>query len=83
MELSARWRGLVKPLAKWLNGYDSIRRRIIRFSNMTFAPLVLRILENRELLRRQQRLDSNDGCVSVWLETGPDLLQLRARGLNS
>src|SRR5450755_5041807 len=49
---------------------------------MTFLPLVLRILQNRELIRRQQRLDFSDGSHSVWLETGPDSLQLFARRLN-
>jgi len=49
---------------------------------MIFAPLVLRILQNHELIRRQQRLDLIDGCLSVWPETGPDLLQLFACCLN-
>ena len=40
-----------------VNSYDSIRRRIIRFSGMNLAPLVLRILEDLELLGRQQRPD--------------------------
>ena len=60
---------------------DSIRRRVIRFGRMAFAPLVLRILQNRGLFRRQQRPDSLDGCFPVGLETCPDLLQLAARGL--
>ena len=39
------------------NSYDSIRRRIIRFSGMNLAPLVLRILQDLDLLGRQQRRD--------------------------
>ena len=49
---------------------------------MIFAPLVLRIVQNRELIRRQQRPDMNDGGLPVWPETSPDLLQLFARRLN-
>ena len=49
---------------------------------MIFAPLVLRIVQNRELIRRQQRPDMNDGGLPVWPETGPNLLQLYARRLN-
>jgi hypothetical protein len=49
---------------------------------MIFTPLVLRILQNLELFRRQQRLDLLDGCLSVGLETCPDLLQLLACCLN-
>ena len=49
---------------------------------MILAPLVLRILQDLELLRRQQRADLFDGCLSVGLETCPDLLQLAARSLN-
>jgi hypothetical protein len=63
-------------------GYDSIRRRIIRFSGMILAPLVLRIRQDLDLLWHQQRPDLPDGCLSVWLETRPDLLQLAARGQN-
>ncbi len=63
-------------------GYDSIRRRIIRFISVIFAPLVLRIVQHLELIRRKQRFDLLDGRLSVWLETCPDLLQLFARCLN-
>ena len=49
---------------------------------MIFAPLVIRVVQNRELIRCQQRPDLIDGCHPVWLETGPDLLQLFARCLN-
>src|ERR1039458_1434917 len=62
--------------------HGSIRRRITRFISLIFVPLVLRILQNRELIRRQQRLDFSDGSHSVWLETGPDSLQLVGRCLN-
>ena len=31
---------------------------------MIFAPLILRIVQNRDLIRRQQRLDLIDGCLS-------------------
>ena len=80
--LSFGWFGSVKPSGERLSGCDSIRRRIIRFSDMILAPLVLRILQDLELLWRQQRPDLFDGGLSIWLETCPDLLQLAARGLN-
>jgi len=32
--------------------YDSICRRVIRFISMVFVPLVLRIIQNRDLVRR-------------------------------
>jgi hypothetical protein len=64
------------------NTYDSIRRRIIRFIRIILAPLVLRIRQDLDLLWHQQRPDLPDGCLSVWLETRPDLLQLAARGQN-
>jgi hypothetical protein len=50
--------------------------------NMILVPLVPRILQKGELTRRQQRLDLIDGSRPVWLKTGPDILQLLARGLN-
>src|SRR5579862_1455011 len=62
--------------------YDSIRRRVVRFMNMILTPLVLGILQNGELIWCQQRLDFIDGCHPVWLETGPDSLQLLPRRLN-
>jgi len=63
-------------------GDDSIRGRIVCLRHMIFAPLILLILQNRELIRRQQRLDLPDAGHAVWLETGPDLLQLFSRGLD-
>src|ERR1051326_453166 len=60
----------------------SIARRVIGFLNMSFAPLVLGILQNLDLIGGQQLLDLKDGRVSVWLETCPDILQLFARHLD-
>jgi hypothetical protein len=36
--LSFEWLGSMKPSGERLSGYDSIRRRIIRFSDMILAP---------------------------------------------
>ena len=46
--------------ANWLL-FELIRRRIVRFGAMILPPLVLRILQNRDLLRRQHILDFYDG----------------------
>src|ERR1017187_8618476 len=50
---------------------------------MIFAPLIFGILQNDDLIRRQQRLDLFDGSRAVGLETRPDILPLSARRINS
>ena len=60
-------------------GYDSIRRRIVCFVIIMFAPLVLRILQYLELIRCQQGLDPIDSRLSVSLKTDPDVMQKFAR----
>ena len=49
---------------------------------MVFVPLVLRVFQNLELIRRQDGLDLLEGGLSVWLKTCPDLLQLLAGHLD-
>ena len=49
---------------------------------MILPPLVFRILQHLELIRRQQEFDILEGCLPVRLEASPDRLQLLARGLN-
>src|SRR5271170_5740049 len=67
----------------WLNhGTGSIRRWVISLSAMVFAPLVGRIVQNRDLVRREQWLDFDDRGVTVWLQPRPHSLQLFAGGPN-
>ena len=60
-----------------------IRRGVIRFGALVFVPLIVRILQNRDLSRRQQRFYPQDRSGASGIQPRPDFLQLPAGGLDS